>query len=70
MTDKQAPIACRVPAYDDGAPPKQPALMLAFRFLLELVAFRRSAWRIGGGGVPGVGLAVVMTIATMSLWAC
>ncbi|HEV2129242.1 MAG TPA: YrdB family protein [Thermomicrobiales bacterium] len=71
MTDDQAPIACPVPTHDDGAPPMQPALMLAFRFLLELVAFWAiglAGWQLGDGGLPGGVLTAAMAITAMALW--
>ncbi len=73
MANEQAPLACPVSTSGSGqdVPPKQPMVMMAFRFLLELVAFGAigwAGWRIGGGGLAGGAIAAPLTIAAMALW--
>lgn len=56
---------------DGASPPRQPMIMLAVRFLLELVAFGGiglAGWRIGDGGVSGGVLASIVVLAASAVW--
>ncbi|MDQ3524543.1 MAG: YrdB family protein [Chloroflexota bacterium] len=56
---------------DEAFPPRQPMIMLAVRFVLELVAFGGiglAGWRIGDDGVSGGVLASMFVLAAAVLW--
>lgn len=67
-----SPLACPVPARSDAAePPRQPVVMMVFRFLLELVAFGSigfAGWHLGDGGIIGWVLAAAAVIAAATAW--
>ena len=66
MRDENPTLTCPVPERDEGAPPRQPMVMLAFRFLLELIAFGSiglAGWKLGDGGITGGIVAVIAVIA-------
>jgi hypothetical protein len=69
--DEATPLACPIPTHAEDQPPSQPVVMLAFRFLLEMIAFGGIAyggWRLGDGGVTGVALAAIGVIAATAAW--
>ena len=64
-------LTCPIPAQEPTAPPRQPLMMLAMRFVLELVAFGAIAyagWRIGNGGLTGGILASGLALIAMAAW--
>jgi hypothetical protein len=65
------PLACPVPARTDDAPPAQPLVMLATRFLLELIALGAlgwAGWNLAGGGLAGWALAAAFVLAAGAVW--
>lgn len=69
--DNVALITSPTPHEQEGAAPRQPAIMLAVRFVLELIAFGSVAlagWHIGNGGFAGGVLASLLAIAAAALW--
>ena len=71
MIDEQRSLACPVPSHAEGQPPAQPLVMLAVRFMLELIALGSlgwAGWRLGGGGATGVLLAAVFVLGAAVAW--
>ncbi len=67
---QETPLTCPVPAQPAGEPPAQPLVMLATRFLLELIGFGAigwAGWQVGGGLVGGA-LAAVFVVAAGAAW--
>lgn len=71
-TEPQAgPLACPVPVQRASEPPAQPMVMLAVRFLLEMVALGGigwAGWNIVGGGIGGAALATAFVVAAAAAW--
>lgn len=68
---RETPLACPVPVQKSGEPPAQPAVMLAVRFLLELIALGAlgwAGWNLGGGGIAGGALAALFVVAAGAAW--
>ena len=68
---QESPLACPVPARSGAEPPAQPLVMLAVRFLLELIALGAlgwAGWNLGNGGVLGWVLAAVFVIIAGAAW--
>lgn len=71
MPDENITISCPVPDRSEGAPPPQPAIMLAFRFLLELTAFGSigvAGWELEDGGITGGILAAIAVVLAAAAW--
>lgn len=71
LPEEQPLPACPVPEQAHGAPPSQPMIMLAFRFMLELIAFGSigwAGWRIGDGGITGGVFAAVAVLIAAAAW--
>ncbi len=69
--DEAPSLACPIPIHTEGQPPSQPIVMLAFRFLLELIAFGSigyGGWRLGDGGPTGGALAAIAVLAAAAAW--
>lgn len=61
----------RVPDHQDGDPPRQSRVMLAVRFLVEIVALSAvgfAGWRIGEGSVPGAVLGALFVVIAATFW--
>ena len=71
-TDEERPsLTCPVPEHAEGTPPPQPMVMLAFRFMLELIAFGSigwAGWQIGEGGIAGGMLATLAVLLATAAW--
>jgi hypothetical protein len=68
---RETPLACPVPAQHADEPPAQPVVMLATRFLLELIGFAAigwAGWNLGGGGIAGGALAALLVITAGAAW--
>ena len=68
---QETPLACPVPVQRANEPPTQPMVMLATRFLLELIGFGAigwAGWNLGGGGVAGGVLAAGFVVAAGAAW--
>jgi hypothetical protein len=68
---QEAPLACPVPAHKEDEPPAQPMVMLAVRFLLEMIglgAIGWAGWNLGGGGITGGALALLFIIVAGAAW--
>ena len=71
LPEEQTALACPVPDQAHGAPPGQTMIMLAFRFLLELIAFGTigwAGWRIGDGGITGGVFAAIALLIAAAVW--
>lgn len=68
---QETPLACPIPAQRDDEPPAQPMVMLATRFLLELIGFGAigwAGWNLGGGGIGGGVMAALFVVAAGTAW--
>lgn len=68
---QETPLACPVPAHRAGEPPAQPMVMLAVRFLLELIGFGAigwAGWQVGDGGIAGGTLAALFVVVAGAAW--
>jgi hypothetical protein len=68
---RETPLACPVPAQTGDAPPAQPVVMLAVRFLLELIglgAIGWAGWNLGSGGLAGGALAALLVVVAGTAW--
>ena len=69
--DTPASMTCPVPLDRAGEPPRQPMVMLAVRFLLEIIAVGSigfAGWRIGDGEISGGILAALFVIIAATVW--
>lgn len=70
-SERKQPVSGPVPNRIATDPPGQPMVMLAFRFLLELVAFGSigwAGWQVGSGGVRGGILGVLALLVAAGAW--
>lgn len=68
---QETPLACPIPVQRDDEPPAQPMVMLATRFLLEMIGFGAlgwAGWNLGDGGLFGAALAAVFVVAAGAAW--
>lgn len=71
MTDDSAASVSTVRDQPEGAPPSQPVVMLAVRFVLELIAFGSigvAVWTLGDGGIFGGVLAAIAVVTAAAAW--